>query len=55
MKYSFTENVQYKLLKYLFLCRDCRTSNKIWFWMDEFGNPLKNPSLEQEDLEKLIK
>jgi len=22
--------------------------------MDEAGNPLKNPSLEQEDLEKLI-
>uniref|UniRef100_A0A2S2NHU6 Cap-specific mRNA (Nucleoside-2'-O-)-methyltransferase 1 n=2 Tax=Schizaphis graminum TaxID=13262 RepID=A0A2S2NHU6_SCHGA len=33
--------------------RDCRITNKIWFWMDEFGNPLKNPSLEQEDLEKL--
>jgi len=55
VKYYFTKNKQQKLLKYQFICRDCRITNKIWFWMDEYGNPLKNPSLEQEDLEKLIK
>lgn len=49
-------DVDYKKF-FFFLLRECCATNKVWFWMDEAGNPLKIPNLElqleQDDFDNL--